>query len=74
MELEKIKRIVENAATNIDNDEEAFVEVNDDTEMEGNEILETTVLAKVEEVEEIKVITKLTMPSRKLKLKFRMNY
>jgi hypothetical protein len=30
-----------------------FVEVND-TEMEGNEILETTVLAKVEEVEEIK--------------------
>jgi hypothetical protein len=37
----------------IDNDEEAFVEVNDD-EMEGNEILETTVLAKVEEVEEIK--------------------
>jgi hypothetical protein len=32
-----------------------FVEVNDDTEMEGNEILETTVLAKVEEVEEIKV-------------------
>jgi DNA polymerase-3 subunit alpha len=37
--------------------------------MEGNEILETTVLAKVEEVEEIKVITKLTMPSRKLKLK-----
>jgi hypothetical protein len=25
--------------------------------MEGNEILETTVLAKVEEVEEIKVIT-----------------
>jgi DNA polymerase-3 subunit alpha len=25
MELEKIKRIVENAATNIDNDEEAFV-------------------------------------------------
>jgi DNA polymerase-3 subunit alpha len=43
-----------------------FVEVNDDTEMEGNEILETK-LAKVEEVEEIKVITKLTMPSRKLK-------
>jgi DNA polymerase-3 subunit alpha len=38
--------------------------------MEGNEILETTVLAKVEEVEEIKVITKLTMPSRKLKLNF----
>jgi DNA polymerase-3 subunit alpha len=70
MELEKIKRIVENAATNIDNDEEAL-EVNDDTEMEGNEILETTVLAKVEEVEES---TKLTMPSRKLKLKFRMNY
>jgi hypothetical protein len=47
------------------------LEVNDDTEMEGNEILETTVLAKVEEVEES---TKLTMPSRKLKLKFRMNY
>jgi hypothetical protein len=50
MELEKR---IENAQQNIDNDEEAFVEVND-TEMEGNEILETTVLAKVEEVEEIK--------------------
>ena len=69
MELEKIKRIVENVTVNMDNEEETFVEVNDDTDMEGNEISETTVLAKVEEVEEIKVITKLTMPSRKLKIK-----
>ena len=37
--------------------------------MEGLEIQETSVVAKVEEVEEIKVITKLTMPSRKLKIK-----
>jgi DNA polymerase-3 subunit alpha len=52
----------------MNNEEETFVEVNDDAEMEGNEILETTVLAKVEEVEEIKVITKLTMPKIKIKI------
>jgi DNA polymerase-3 subunit alpha len=69
MELEKTKRLVTVAPVEIENEEVAFVDVNEDSEMEALEIPETNTAAKVEEVEEIKVVTKLTMPSRKLKIK-----
>jgi DNA polymerase-3 subunit alpha len=38
--------------------------------MEVSESIETETAASVVEVEEIKVVTKLTMASRKLKIKF----
>jgi DNA polymerase-3 subunit alpha len=69
MELEKTKKLVAVAAVGIENEEVAFVDDNEDSEMETLEIPETSAEGKVEEVEEIKVITKLTMPSRKLKIK-----
>jgi DNA polymerase-3 subunit alpha len=69
MELEKTKRLVAIAPVEIENEEVAFVDGNEDSEMETLEIPETNTEAKVEEVEEIKVVTKLTMPSRKLKIK-----
>ena len=46
-----------------------FVDENEDSEMGALEIPEINAVAKVEEIEEIKVVTKLTMPSRKLKIK-----
>jgi DNA polymerase-3 subunit alpha len=71
MELEKIKRLVTIDPIELENDEVSFVDVSeDDPEMEVLEIPgSTSAVAKVEEVEEIKVVTKLTMPSRKLKIK-----
>jgi DNA polymerase-3 subunit alpha len=69
MELEKTKRLVAIAPVEIENEEVAFVDGNEDSEMETLEIPEINTEAKVEEVEEIKVVTKLTMPSRKLKIK-----
>jgi DNA polymerase-3 subunit alpha len=69
MELEKTKRLVAVAPVELENEEVAFVDENEDSEMEALEIPETSTTAKVEEVEEIKVVTKLTMPSRKLKIK-----
>ena len=69
MELEKIKRLVEVAPIESDNDEEVFVDESEDVEMGTIEIPGENTLAKVEEIEEIKVVTKLAMPSRKLKIK-----
>jgi len=66
MELEKIKKIIETAPLLLDNETDDFVEGNDDIEVsepEGKEAVSVT------EVEEIKVVTKLTMPSRRLKIK-----
>ncbi|WP_348824067.1 DNA polymerase III subunit alpha [Flavobacterium aestuarii] len=60
MELEKIKRLVE-TTPEFETDEEAFAEENE----EAGEITEAK---QVTEVEEIKVVTKLAMPSRKLKV------
>ena len=63
MELETIKKLVEEHSQTLDNDGEDF---SDDAEaMEG----ETATAVTVTEVEEIKVVTKLTMPSRRLKIK-----
>jgi DNA polymerase-3 subunit alpha len=61
MELEKIKRIVETTSEFEDSEEEFFVDENDEA-VEGAETKTVT------EIEEIKVVTKLSMPSRKLKV------
>jgi DNA polymerase-3 subunit alpha len=61
MELEKIKRIVETTPDFETDEEETFA----DSEEETAEVSETK---QVTEVEEIKVVTKLAMPSRKLKV------
>jgi DNA polymerase III subunit alpha len=64
MELEKIKKIVETVAELPEGED--FVEENEDVEVSdevGNKAISVT------EVEEIKVVTKLTMPSRRLKIK-----
>ena len=69
MELEKTKRLVAVAPDEIENEEEVFVDQNEDAEIGTLEIPEENTVVKVEEVEEIKVVTKLTMPSRKIKVK-----
>ena len=71
MELEKTKRLIEVAPIESENDEDVFVDENDDSEIEMDEMPDanTVVKVKVEEIEEIKVVTKLTMPSRRLKVK-----
>ena len=71
MELEKTKRIIEVAPVETDNEEEIFVDEIEDSEVETDELTDSITVAKlkVEEIEEIKVVTKLTMPSRKLKVK-----
>jgi DNA polymerase-3 subunit alpha len=66
MELEKIKKIIETAPLQLENDSDDFVEANDDVEASESEEKEA---AEVTEIEEIKVVTKLTMPSRRLKIK-----
>lgn len=66
MELEKIKRLVEvETPTDFEEaDDAVFVDEND-TEA----ALEETKIQEVNEVEEIKVVTKLAMPSRRVKVK-----
>ncbi|TDE01596.1 DNA polymerase III subunit alpha [Flavobacterium hiemivividum] len=66
MELEKVKKIVEAAPIIIENDADDFIE--DTDAMEVSESIETPA-ANVVEIEEIKVVTKLSMASRKLKVK-----
>jgi DNA polymerase-3 subunit alpha len=66
MELEKIKRIVETAADFEENDEVVFVEENEDSDAP---ILVSPEISSTTEIEEINVVTKLSMPSRKLKIK-----
>jgi DNA polymerase-3 subunit alpha len=61
MELEKIKRIVETTPDFAEGEDEAFVESDEET-------VEVSEAKQVTEVEEIKVVTKLAMPSRKLKV------
>ncbi|MNF33651.1 DNA polymerase III subunit alpha [compost metagenome] len=66
MELEKIKRIIETTSDFEENDEVVFTDENEDSDsvlMEAPQVNTTT------EIEEIKVVTKLSMPSRKLKVK-----
>ena len=68
MELEKIKRLVEvETPTDFEETEDAvFVDENaEDAEVQ----LEETKIQEVNEVEEIKVVTKLAMPSRRVKVK-----
>ena len=69
MELEKTRRLVEVAPILLENNEDTFVDENDDSETESLGNQETNSVAKVEEIEEIKVVTKLSMPSRRLKVK-----
>lgn len=66
MELEKIRKLVEVAPVSIETEDEVFEE-----ETEDNDILESDVpkVAEVKEIEEIQVVTKLSMPSRKMKVK-----
>jgi len=69
MELEKIKRLVEVETTNEFEETEDAVFV-DESENDDNEVaLSETKMQEVKEVEEIKVVTKLTMPSRRLKIR-----
>jgi DNA polymerase-3 subunit alpha len=67
MELEKMKKTREVAPIVIEKEVDDFVDEND--AMEVSESAETETAASVVEVEEIKVVTKLTMASRKLKIK-----
>jgi DNA polymerase-3 subunit alpha len=71
MELEKVKIVAAEPIT-IENETDDFIDEAD--AMEVPESVETETAAVVE-VEEIKVVTKLTMASRKLKIKkFQMSY
>jgi DNA polymerase III subunit alpha len=65
MELEKRKRIAVVEKT-IEDNEISDEEISIETEIENTE---ESVVAITEEVEEIRVVTKLSMPSRKLKVK-----
>ncbi|HEX8014356.1 MAG TPA: DNA polymerase III subunit alpha, partial [Flavobacterium sp.] len=67
MELEKVKRLVEVETANEfeETDDAVFTDENDD----GDVALEDTKIKEVTEVEEIKVVTKLSMPSRRLKVR-----
>ena len=67
MELEKIKRLVQVETTSEfeEADDAVFVDEGDD--QDGDDVMSTKT-AEVTEVEEINVVTKLTMPSRRLKV------
>jgi DNA polymerase III subunit alpha len=65
MEIEKIKKLVETAAIVEENEEVVFENENED--MEASEMSENKAV-QVTEVEEVKVVTKLSMPSRRLKI------
>ncbi|WP_432222760.1 DNA polymerase III subunit alpha [Flavobacterium sp. TMP13] len=64
MELEKIKKLVETTTEYSEEEQEVFEDENEDSDT-----LAQTKVAQLTEVEEINVVTKLTMPSRKLKVK-----
>ncbi|UFH36481.1 DNA polymerase III subunit alpha [Flavobacterium acetivorans] len=66
MELEKVRKIVQADPVVSENDEDAFVEEIDDVETSESDSSNTV---GVTEIEEINVVTKLSMPSRKLKIK-----
>jgi DNA polymerase-3 subunit alpha len=67
MELEKVKKIMEAERIVIEKESDDFIDENDTLEV--SESIEPEAAAAVVEVEEIKVVTKLTMASRKLKIK-----
>jgi DNA polymerase-3 subunit alpha len=69
MELERVRRMVERTTTIDELDDAEFVDNNEVEEGESVENLVANSVAKVEEIEEIKVVTKLAMPSRKVKIK-----
>jgi DNA polymerase-3 subunit alpha len=62
MELEKIKRQI------IETIENEAIDVSDESETD-EELMTVEIAPRVTEVEEIKVVTKLSMPSRKMKVK-----
>ncbi|GIZ09071.1 DNA polymerase III subunit alpha [Flavobacterium sp. UMI-01] len=64
MELERIKKLVEVAPTPVELEDDFIEELNEDDDVELNPIK----TAEVTEVEEINVVTKLSMPSRRLKI------
>jgi DNA polymerase-3 subunit alpha len=68
MELEKITKIVETTSEISDTEEEIFVEETDGDEVDVP-LMEAQKISSTTEVEEINVVTKLSMPSRKLKVK-----
>ena len=66
MEIEKIKKLIETVAAVEENEEVVFEDENEDAEssdMSENKAVQVT------EVEEVKVVTKLSMVSRRLKIK-----
>jgi DNA polymerase-3 subunit alpha len=67
MELEKVKKMVEAASISTEKETDDFTDENDNIEV--IEAAENETTAAIIEVEEIKVVTKLTMASRKLKVK-----
>jgi DNA polymerase-3 subunit alpha len=67
MELEKVKKMVEAESISAEKETDDFTDENDNIEV--IEAAENETTAAVIEVEEIKVVTKLTMASRKLKVK-----
>jgi DNA polymerase-3 subunit alpha len=68
MELEKTTKIVETTAEIAETEEEVFVEETDGDE-EDVPLIGAQKMSTTTEVEEINVVTKLEMPSRKLKVK-----
>jgi DNA polymerase-3 subunit alpha len=68
MELEKITKIIETTAEIAETDEEVFVEETDSEDADVP-LMEAQKISTTTEVEEINVVTKLSMPSRKLKVK-----
>ena len=68
MELEKITKIIETTAEINEADEEVFVEESDNEDADAS-LIENQKINTTTAVEEINVVTKLSMPSRKLKVK-----
>ncbi|MBA0883614.1 DNA polymerase III subunit alpha [Flavobacterium undicola] len=66
MEIEKIKKLIETTAVLEENEEVVFEDENEDAE--ASDTPENKAV-QVTEVEEVKVVTKLSMASRKLKIK-----
>jgi DNA polymerase-3 subunit alpha len=68
MELEKITKMVETTSEINEADEEVFVEEGDGEDADVS-LIENQKINTTTAVEEINVVTKLSMPSRKLKVK-----
>jgi DNA polymerase-3 subunit alpha len=66
MELEKVKKLVETVPELDENEEVVFDDGQEDSDSTDEHPIKA---AQVTEIEEINVVTKVTMPSRKLKIK-----